>query len=82
MLSAEVNGLTIREPSGDRVFAYCRKPEIRFGTYCEYVAVHESAVALMPRNVGFAEAATLPLAGLTAWQSRSVRPSLRSTSTA
>ncbi len=54
---------------GDRVFAYCRKPEIRFGTYCDYVAVHESAVALMPRNLGFPGAATLPLAGLTAWQS-------------
>lgn len=58
-----------RFATGDRVFAYCRKPEIRFGTYCEYVAVHESAVALMPANIGFAEAATIPLAGLTAWQS-------------
>ncbi len=52
----------------DRVFAYCRKPEIQFGTYCEYVAVHESSVALMPGNLGFAGAATIPLAGLTAWQ--------------
>ncbi len=58
-----------RFKEGDKVFAYCRKPEIRFGTYCEYVAVHESAVALMPGNIGFAEAATIPLAGLTAWQS-------------
>ncbi len=53
---------------GDKVFAYCRKPEIQFGTYCEYVAVHESSVALMPGNIGFAEAATIPLTGLTAWQ--------------
>ncbi|MGE5190297.1 MAG: NADP-dependent oxidoreductase [Gemmatimonadota bacterium] len=58
-----------RFKEGDRVFAYCRKPEIRFGTYCEYVAVPESAVAFMPANIGFAEAATIPLAGLTAWQS-------------
>ncbi len=58
-----------RFKTGDRVFAYCRKPEIQFGTYCEYVSVHESAVALMPGNIGFAEAATIPLAGLTAWQS-------------
>lgn len=58
-----------RFKTGDRVFAYCRKPEIQFGTYCEYVAVHQSAVALMPGNIGFAEAATIPLAGLTAWQS-------------
>ncbi len=54
---------------GDRVFAYCRKPEIRFGTYCEYVAVRESVVAPIPGSLGFAEAATIPLAGLTAWQS-------------
>ncbi len=54
---------------GDKVFAYCRKPEIRYGTYCEFVAVHESAVAPMPANLGFAEAATIPLTGLTAWQS-------------
>jgi len=54
---------------GDKVFAYCRKPQIQFGSYCEYVAVHESAVALMPGNLGFAEAATIPLTGLTAWQS-------------
>lgn len=58
-----------RFKAGDKVFAYCRKPQIQFGTYCEYVAVHESAVALMPGNIGFAEAATIPLAGLTAWQS-------------
>jgi NADPH2:quinone reductase len=58
-----------RFKSGDKVFAYCRKPQVQFGTYCEYVAVHESAVALMPGNLGFAEAATVPLAGLTAWQS-------------
>ncbi len=58
-----------RFKTGDRVFAYCRKPEIQFGTYCEYVAVHQSAVALMPGNLGFAEAATIPLTGLTAWQS-------------
>jgi len=58
-----------RFKTGDKVFAYCRKPQIQFGTYCEYVAVHESAVALMPGNLGFAEAATVPLTGLTAWQS-------------
>ncbi len=66
-VSAVGRGATRFKP-GDRVFAYCRKPEIRFGTYCEYVAVDESAVAPMPACLGFAEAATIPLAGLTAWQ--------------
>ena len=54
---------------GDRVYAYCRKPKVRFGTYAEFVTMDHAAVALMPKNVGFAEAASVPLAGLTAWQS-------------
>lgn len=54
---------------GDEVFAYCRKPTIQWGTYAEYVCVNAQAVALKPRSVTFAEAAALPLAGLTAWQS-------------
>jgi NADPH2:quinone reductase len=51
------------------VYAYCRKPKVRFGTYAEFVTMDHAAVALMPKNVGFAEAASVPLAGLTAWQS-------------
>ena len=54
---------------GDRVYAYCRKPKVRFGTYAEYVTMDQAAVAPIPKNVGFAEAASIPLAGLTAWQS-------------
>jgi NADPH2:quinone reductase len=54
---------------GDRVYAYCRKPKVGFGTYAEFVAMNQAAVAPMPKNVGFAEAAGIPLAGLTAWQS-------------
>ena len=54
---------------GDRVYAYCRKPKVRFGTYAEFVTMNCAAVALIPNNIGFAEAACIPLAGLTAWQS-------------
>lgn len=54
---------------GDRVFAYCRKPKVRHGAYCEFVAVDEATAAPMPRNITFAQAASIPLAGLTAWQS-------------
>ncbi len=54
---------------GDRVYTYCRKPEVRFGTYAEFVTMNHDAVAPMPKNIGFAEAASIPLAGLTAWQS-------------
>lgn len=53
---------------GDQVHAYCRKPVIQWGTYAEYVTVREAVTAPMPRNLSFAQAATIPLAGLTAWQ--------------
>lgn len=52
---------------GDEVFA---RPDInRNGTYAQYVAVDESLVAKKPKNITFEEAASIPLAGLTAWQS-------------
>ena len=54
---------------GDKVYAYCRKPKIQHGTYAEFVAMAADAVAPMPTNVGFEAAATIPLTGLTAWQS-------------
>lgn len=51
---------------GDRVFA--RPATTRFGTYAEYAAVDADLLARIPENISFAEAASVPLAGLTAWQ--------------
>lgn len=51
---------------GDRV--YCRLPWDRLGALADYVAVPAWACAPMPRGIDFVEAATLPLAGLTAIQ--------------
>lgn len=53
---------------GDEVFAYCRKPTIKWGTYAEYVAFDAENVTLKPKNINFAQAAAIPLVGLTAWQ--------------
>ena len=53
---------------GDEVFAYCRKPLIKWGTYAEYVSFDAGNVAIKPTNISFAQAAAIPLAGLTAWQ--------------
>lgn len=39
------------------------------GTLAEYIALSEDGVVPMPKNVSFEEAATLPCAGLTAWNS-------------
>lgn len=53
---------------GDEVFAYCRKPTVKWGTYAEYTCFDADNVSLKPKNISFAQAAALPLAGLTAWQ--------------
>ena len=53
---------------GDKVYAYCRTPIVQWGTYAEYVAMASSAVAPMPANLTFAQAAAIPLTALTSWQ--------------
>jgi len=53
---------------GDKVYAYCRKPEVQWGTYAEYIALDSKDVAFAPNNISSAQAAALPLVGLTAWQ--------------
>lgn len=60
-----VTGLSL----GERVWAFCRKPDIQWGTYAEYVVMSADGVAPMPANYTFAQACTVPLAALTAWQS-------------
>jgi NADPH2:quinone reductase len=67
------NRLRLGSPSpyftiGDQVFAYCRKPKVKWGTYAEYVCVDENQVALKPNSLSFAQASSIPLGGLTAWQ--------------
>jgi NADPH:quinone reductase len=54
---------------GDMVYAYCRKPLVQWGTYAEYVTMSAAAVAPLPQVLSFAEAAAIPLVGLTSWQS-------------
>jgi NADPH:quinone reductase-like Zn-dependent oxidoreductase len=51
---------------GDRVYA--RVDKTRLGAFAQLVCVQQEFVAAMPASLGFAEAAGLPLAGLTALQ--------------
>ena len=51
---------------GDEVYA--RPRDHRVGTFAEFIAVDEADVALKPQNLTMAEAASIPLVGLTAWQ--------------
>lgn len=53
---------------GDEIFAYCRKPIVHGGAYAEYIVLDEAHAALKPKNSSFEEAASIPLAGLTAYQ--------------
>jgi NADPH2:quinone reductase len=58
-----------RFKSGDEIFAYCRKPIVHGGAYGEYILLKEEHAALKPKNISFEEAASIPLAALTAYQS-------------
>ena len=51
---------------GDAV--YCYLSVARGGGYAEYAIAKESETALKPKNINFAEASAVPLAGTTAWQ--------------
>lgn len=53
---------------GEDVVVWAPQRLGRWGSYAEYVSVDEDAVALKPVNLSFAEAATFPSAGMTAWQ--------------
>lgn len=55
--------------AGDEVMAYARKDVVRAGTFAEYVSVAASSVARKPATLDWAQAAGLPLAGLTALRS-------------
>ena len=53
---------------GDEVIGYVRKDHVQHGTYAELVTAAPRHLAPKPSSVGFAAAAGMPLAGLTALQ--------------
>ena len=73
-LAYDVSGIVVA--TGDQVSnfeigdqVYSRVPQEQMGTLTEYVAVTSAAVSKKPGNISFEEAASIPLAGLTALQS-------------
>jgi NADPH:quinone reductase-like Zn-dependent oxidoreductase len=54
--------------TGDEVIGFVREEILRHGTYAEKIAVPASTLVHKPRNATWAQAAGLPLAGLTAYQ--------------
>lgn len=51
---------------GDAI--YTRLPLKKIGAFAEYAAIDAAAIAPMPKNLSYVEAAAVPLAGLTAYQ--------------
>lgn len=51
---------------GDQIYGRVQKD--RIGTFAEYIAVDEDAIALKPRNLSFEQAAAIPLVALTSYQ--------------
>lgn len=51
---------------GDEVYA--RPADHHIGTFADFIMVNEADLALKPKTLSMAEAASIPLVGLTAWQ--------------
>lgn len=60
---------------GDAVYA--RPRDGRIGAFAERIAVMQADLALKPANLSMAEAASIPLVGLTAWQALVERAQIR-----
>lgn len=64
-----------RFSTGDEVYGRVR--DGRIGTFAERIAAHEDDLALKPASLTMAEAASVPLVALTAWQALAERARLR-----
>ncbi len=53
---------------GDEVYGYVRRDDVQWGTTAELVPAPQRCLARKPSSLSFAEAAGVPLAGLTAYQ--------------
>ena len=62
----KVGSMVSKFKVGDEV--YSRPSDNHIGTFAERIAINEKDVALKPNNLSMAEAASIPLVGITAWQ--------------
>src|SRR4029453_1666300 len=53
---------------GEEVYGYVRRDDVKFGTAADLVPAPERTVTRKPRSLSFEEAASVPLAGMTAYQ--------------
>lgn len=63
----EIGAQVSRFKVGDEIYS---RPDIkRDGAYAEYIVIRESEAAFKPKSLDHVQAAAIPLAALTAWQS-------------
>jgi len=74
-LVARVGSAVTRFTVGDEVYA--RPRDGRIGTFVERIAVDEEDLAIKPASLSMAEAASVPLVALTAWQALVERANLQ-----
>jgi len=72
---SRVGSAVTRFNVGDEVYA--RPRDGRMGTFAERIAVHEDDLAIKPASLSMAEAASVPLVALTAWQALVERANLQ-----
>jgi NADPH:quinone reductase-like Zn-dependent oxidoreductase len=72
---ARIGSAVTRFTVGDEVYA--RPRDGRIGTFAERIAVDEDDLAIKPANLSMAEAASVPLVALTAWQALVERAKLQ-----
>jgi NADPH:quinone reductase-like Zn-dependent oxidoreductase len=82
ILGHDVAGMVVRVGSKARKFqpgdeVYARPRDRRIGTFAESIAINEADAALKPKNLSMEEAASIPLVGLTAWQTLVERAKLK-----
>lgn len=82
ILGNDVAGVVVRVGSAVRRFkpgdeVYARPDQDRIGTFAEFIAMNEDAVAIKPKALTMEEAASIPLVGLTAWQALIERANLK-----
>jgi len=71
----EVGSQVSRFKVGDAIFASTF--DLSMGTLAEFATVPEHAAAPKPANLDFAEAASIPMVGLTAWQAIKERAQIK-----
>src|SRR6185369_14443073 len=72
----EVGSRVTRFKPGDAVFASIF--DLGTGALAEFAVVPENVAALKPANLGFVQAASIPMVGLTSWQALKERAHVKS----